>query len=147
MKFDFKVTGWERVTVPEDKEQLVLDAIKNGTVETSSDVYDLLDDDGVDYEVLDDCNEQMTVEENGNQATIEVRENGDVIHNNCVEVEVNFLIICPMSTETEYFKADGSKTKNRDEALMVSSIEEGFKKAELMTSYLPTFEPITRNVK
>jgi hypothetical protein len=70
MQFDFKVTTWERVTVNEKDEQKVLDAIKDGTLTCSSDIYDLFEN--VECKILIGLEEQMTVEENGGSSTIEV---------------------------------------------------------------------------
>lgn len=75
MDFDFKITTWERVTVSEDQEEKVLQAIKEGKIESAEDVFNFLAEEGdmnVECRKLDDCDEQMTVEENGGSATIEV---------------------------------------------------------------------------
>ena len=32
MQFDFKVTSWQRITVPQEQEEKVLDAIKRGDI-------------------------------------------------------------------------------------------------------------------
>jgi hypothetical protein len=73
MNFDFKVTVWERITVEEEDEQKVLDAIKNGTVTCSNDIYNLLSDsDNISCDFLDDTIEQISLEENDHQSTIEV---------------------------------------------------------------------------
>ena len=74
MDFDFKVTTWERVSVPKEYEAEVLQAIKDGKVNSASDVWGIFDDaeikeaDGV-------ASEQMTVEDNDGKATIEVIDN------------------------------------------------------------------------
>ena len=46
MKFDFKITTWERVTVREENEQEVLQAIKEGKIESAQDIFDFLADKG-----------------------------------------------------------------------------------------------------
>jgi hypothetical protein len=72
MHVDFKITTWERVEIPEGKEPMVRDLIKNGLVESASDLFDHLDD--ITCEKLTDVDEQMTPEENGGCSTIEIWE-------------------------------------------------------------------------
>lgn len=85
MEYYFKVTSWEKVTVPEDKEQLLLDAIKNGDIRYSSDVHDLF---ASDDDVYPDCMLDpgtampMTVEDNKGRSTIEVMNGGELIYKN-----------------------------------------------------------------
>ena len=74
MDFDFKVTTWERVTVAnKEDEQKVLEAIKNGIVTSSNDIFDLFyDSSNISCEIIDDTTTKMTIEENGGSSTIEV---------------------------------------------------------------------------
>jgi hypothetical protein len=87
MDFDFKVTTWERVTVDQEDEEKVLEAIKNGTVTSSNDIFDLLYDSGnISCEILDDTTNKMTIEENGGVSTIEIiDDNGQTIFTNAAE--------------------------------------------------------------
>jgi len=88
MKFDFKITTWERVTVREENEQEVLQAIKNGKIESANDIYDFLADKGdmnIEYEKLTDVDEQMSVEDNDGASTIEVVDAGKTIFSNGTE--------------------------------------------------------------
>ena len=81
MQFDFKVTTWERITVDQEDEQKVLEAIKDGSVTSANDIFNLCDN--ADYNVLSDTSEQMTVEKNGYSFTIEVITNdGSIIFTN-----------------------------------------------------------------
>jgi hypothetical protein len=80
MEFDFKITTWERVTVPKEFEEKVLDGIKNRTITSSNDIHNICND--ADYKKLDGVDEQMTIDENGGSATIEVMENGNMIYSN-----------------------------------------------------------------
>ena len=80
MEFEFKITTWECVTVDEEQEEKVLQAIKEGKVNSASDIFNLVDD--AYCEQLTETEEQMSVEENGGFATIEVREDGDVVWGN-----------------------------------------------------------------
>lgn len=75
MDFDFKITSWERVRVSEEQEQKVLQAIKDGKINSANDIVDFLGDEGdmnVELIPLNEVSEQMTVEENGGCSTIEV---------------------------------------------------------------------------
>ena len=89
MKFDFKITTWETVTVAEKYEKEVLDAIKSGEITSSDDVYNYLEgkqDSDISCLYNIECVEQMTVDENGGCATIEVIKGlGDEIWNNAKE--------------------------------------------------------------
>ena len=80
---DFKVTVWERVTIDDDKMNEVIEAIKNGTIQNLNDLFLVLNDDCSCEGILSETIEQMTVEENGNQPTIEVlNSNGELITTN-----------------------------------------------------------------
>lgn len=88
MKFDFKITTWERVTVKEENEQEVLQAIKNGKIESANDIYDFLADKGdinIECEILTEVDEQMSVEDNDGASTIEVVDAGKTIFSNGTE--------------------------------------------------------------
>jgi hypothetical protein len=85
MEFDFKITTWERVKVSKEQEEKVLQAIKDGKVNSANDIFNLLGEEGdmnVDCQKLDNVEEQMTVEENGGNSTIEVREGGEYLYHN-----------------------------------------------------------------
>jgi hypothetical protein len=85
MEFDFKITTWERVKVSKKQEEKVLQAIKDGKVNSANDIFNLLGEEGdmnVDCQKLDNVEEQMTVEENGGNSTIEVREGGEYLYHN-----------------------------------------------------------------
>jgi hypothetical protein len=88
MKFDFKITTWERVTVSEEYEQEVLQAIKDGKIESANDIFDFLADKGdmnIECEKLADVDEQMSVEDNDGASTIEVVDAGKTIFYNGTE--------------------------------------------------------------
>lgn len=84
MTFNFKVTVWEEIKVPKEDEQKVLEAIKDGRITSSEDVYQFLDGSNfVDANFIEDTSEQMMIEENGFSATIEIEnENRDIIYSN-----------------------------------------------------------------
>ena len=86
MKFQFKITTWESVTVPEEHEEMILNKIKSGEIESSSDIFDELAELGdmnVECEKILEVDEQMTVLENQGFSTIEVLDNrGITIYGN-----------------------------------------------------------------
>ena len=73
MKFYFKKTIWEKVTVAEEQELPLLIAIKKGTVTSTNDIIDL----GFNPHWVNDLDteEFMDPIENDNQATIVIDEN------------------------------------------------------------------------
>jgi len=71
-QIDFKVTVWERVTIDDDKLDDVIARIKDGTIISSNDLFDCLDDDCTYEGIIDDTIEEMLPIENDNQSTIEV---------------------------------------------------------------------------
>lgn len=76
MEFHFKVTTWETIKVPKDLESLLLEEVKSGKIESGNEIYHFLGEitDEIYSDLLQDCTEQMSIEENGNNATIEVLE-------------------------------------------------------------------------
>ena len=82
MYIDFKITTWERAEIdhPED-EQVVLDAIKNGKLNSQSDFIKLEFD--CSWEFVTDTTEAMTPEENDGFSTVEVyNDKNMIIHAN-----------------------------------------------------------------
>lgn len=79
---DFKITIWERVKIDDDKVSDVINRIKDGSIMSSSDLFDVLDNDCFNEGILDDTGQQMTVEENDNQPTIEVYKNNEIVFSN-----------------------------------------------------------------
>jgi hypothetical protein len=84
MKFDFKITAWERVWIPEDQEEKALDAIKEGVITSSNSLIEFLDNiDSFTTEIIGETDHQMTVEENDGFSTIEVVDDyGQTIYQN-----------------------------------------------------------------
>lgn len=80
MDFDFKIVTWERVKVPTEKEEEVLQALKTGRVTCSNDIWEICE--GAELGSVDWDVEQMSVKENGDQSTIEVYEDGEIIFTN-----------------------------------------------------------------
>jgi len=77
MYIDFKITVWERIMIPSEKEKEVLERIKSKELESSNDLFNFIEGFDGDYEMLDDTSMQMTVKENSSEPTIEVfTENG-----------------------------------------------------------------------
>ena len=73
MHVDFKITTWERVSVPEEREEEVKQKIESGEISSASELCDFLEGDAYS-EKLFDVDEQMTPEENGGSSTIELYE-------------------------------------------------------------------------
>ena len=84
MEFDFKVTAWERVTVPKEFEVKVLEGIKDGSIRTANDIFSFVDHegDGASCDLLHETLESMSKEENDNQSVIEVLEGSETIYTN-----------------------------------------------------------------
>lgn len=81
MHVDFKITTWERVEVPEGKEEEILQAIKDGKITSAEELcqYDPENIDGSEH--LVNCDEQMSLEKNEGFSTIEVISNdSDSVH-------------------------------------------------------------------
>ena len=83
MYVDFKVTIWERITIPKELEEDILEKIKTGEINNSDDAWGLygsvIDN---NYELLLDTNDPMYPEHNDGCATIEIHsgdQNNDVI--------------------------------------------------------------------
>ena len=73
MDFDFKVTAWERVTVSDNDEARVFEAIKSGEITTANDIFCFLDDTDETYcDLIHETAEPINLTENDNQSTIEV---------------------------------------------------------------------------
>ena len=72
---DFKVTVWERVSISDDKLNDVIERIRSGEITSSSDLFNVLDDDCTYEGIIDDTMEPLTPEENDNQSTIEAMTN------------------------------------------------------------------------
>ncbi len=74
MEVDFKVTMWTRATIDDEDKDKVLKALKSGEITHSTDLYELTDP---QWEHLYDTQKEMTLEENGGEATIEAIESDD----------------------------------------------------------------------
>jgi hypothetical protein len=79
---DFKITIWERVIIDDDKVPDLINRIKDGSVMSSSDLFEVFDDECHYEGILYDTSDQMTVEENDNQSTIEVYEKNEMVFSN-----------------------------------------------------------------
>lgn len=72
MYFDFKITVWERVNVPEEIQQEVLELIKKGEITSTEDLYQKYPNEDISHKSLDNTEEQMTPSANNGCATIQV---------------------------------------------------------------------------
>ncbi len=82
MKVDFKETVWESIEVNDDVADQILEDIKSGKISSVADLYNEYGDDCLDSEVLLETSEQMTIEENEGNATIEVRKGKETVYSN-----------------------------------------------------------------
>ena len=77
---DFKITTWERVSVPAEKMDEVIEGIKNGTISDSSDLLNVIEGCLFEGVVDDSSSEQMSPDENGGMNTIDVlNEDGKLV--------------------------------------------------------------------
>ena len=78
-QINFKVTTWEVVQIPDELVDIVKQGIENGTITSSGDLYDMpeLEDVDLDLEFTDDGPDQLSVEENNGEFTIELRTSDD----------------------------------------------------------------------
>ena len=83
MQIDFKITTWERITIPQELEQEVIKAINNEEITCADDLIEMFGDDCFNEGILSDVSQQMTIEENDYNATIEViNDKGNTIFDN-----------------------------------------------------------------
>ena len=72
MHVEFKITIWERTSIPEKFEPKVREMLKNGEVTSADDLHAAIED--LCTDTLYDTSEQISVEENGGFTTIEAFE-------------------------------------------------------------------------
>ena len=83
MNVDVKVTAWRRVELPEEmtKEEAIEILERTGSVNEFFDEWDLFKkiypNHTFEYQEVDDSEEDMTPEENGNQSTLELHDTND----------------------------------------------------------------------
>ena len=83
MQIDFKITTWERITIPQELQEQVIKGILNEEITCSDDLYEMFSDECFYEGILSDVSQQMTIEENDHNATIEVLDDkGDTICDN-----------------------------------------------------------------
>ena len=83
MQVDFKITTWERISIPQELQEQVIKGILNEEITCSDDLYEMFGDDCFNEGILSDVSQQMTIEENDHNATIEVlNDKGDTIFDN-----------------------------------------------------------------
>ena len=80
MEIDFKVTMWTRATIDSEDKDRVLRALKNGEITNISDLYGFAED--PQWEDLYETQEEMTVEDNSGESTIEAIDDGETVYTN-----------------------------------------------------------------
>ncbi len=83
---DFKITAWERAEIEEQYKDAVVQAMKEGKIQSADDLYHFVKELGSDLGSTDinpETTEQMCVEENGMCSTIEVMDSdGELVWDN-----------------------------------------------------------------
>lgn len=74
MHVDFKISIWERIEIPPEKENEVREKIKSGEISTGSQLMDVIGADSDGAETLYDTGEQLTPKDNGGNSTVEIWE-------------------------------------------------------------------------
>ena len=69
---DFKITIWERVFIDDESVDEIAKKIKDGTINSSDDLFNEFESITFDSDVMYETAEQITLEENDNQSTIEL---------------------------------------------------------------------------
>lgn len=75
-QINFKVTTWEVGQIPDEFLDIVKQGIEDGTITSSLDLYDIpeLKEVDLDFEFTDEGPDQLSVEENNGEFTIELRD-------------------------------------------------------------------------
>ena len=83
MQVDFKITTWERITIPQELGLKVIKAIQNEEITSADDLIEMFGDDCFNEGILSDVSQQMTIEENDDNATIEIiNDKGNTVFDN-----------------------------------------------------------------
>ena len=83
MQVDFKITTWERITVPQELQEAVIKAIANESITNADDLIEMFGDDCFYEGIITDVSQQMSIDENDGNATIEVLDDkGNTIFDN-----------------------------------------------------------------
>lgn len=83
MQVDFKITTWERITVPQELQEAVIKAIANESITNADDLIEMFGDDCFYEGILTDVSQEMSIDENDGNATIEVLDDkGNTIFDN-----------------------------------------------------------------
>lgn len=75
MYADFKKTIWERVEIPDDKEEKFIQLLNENKIQTVNDVFEQLEEENLPTENIEDTEDYMSLEENDGCETIEVYRN------------------------------------------------------------------------
>lgn len=83
LKFEFKVSVWEVIKVPPEYEGIISDAIKNGRINDTDDLFELinelhLDPDLVEYGYREGSETPIMPIQNSGEATIEIIKGDDL---------------------------------------------------------------------
>jgi hypothetical protein len=81
MHIDFKIITWERVEIPEEKEEEVLELLKQGKIQSSNDIFENIEEEwiGLSYDVIAETEQQISIEENKGYSTIQAYGENDAV--------------------------------------------------------------------
>lgn len=86
MNVDFKITAWERVSIPDNRKEEVLKALKDGTISTANDLIDFLEKKNeTDYQyegMVVESENQLSLELNEGFSTIEAFDDNGIVYEN-----------------------------------------------------------------
>jgi penicillin V acylase-like amidase (Ntn superfamily) len=88
MYIDFKITAWERVTIPDELKTEVLRKLKSGEITSSNTLYNAVDCEDLFYQIQDDSGSQLSVEENEGDETICAYDEMEEIFSNGKKIEL-----------------------------------------------------------
>ena len=74
-QINFKVTTWEVAYIPDELVDIVKKGIEDGTITSSMDLFDIPELEEIDFDLQfsDDGPDQLSVEKNNGEYTIELR--------------------------------------------------------------------------
>lgn len=85
---DYKTTSWKRVFVPDDRLDVIEQLIKGKNLDHNT-LIDFINDNSTVFTPLDidgelDCEEVMSSEDNGDQSTIELYKDNEMLIDNSI---------------------------------------------------------------
>ena len=87
MEVDFKITTWERIVVPDEYKEIVVEKIKSGEIENGNQLYEFImqeeeTDKNLEAFTLKETEDYLSLEQNLGYSTIDVRIGEETIYEN-----------------------------------------------------------------